>query len=458
MVTKGMELKDLPIGRVCETCELSKSHRQVNHKSQESPASPFDLVYGDVIGPITPTAPTGNRWILQLIDSHSRARWTHPMKTKGEAAARLIEFDSFVERSSGKKIKRIRLDGGKEFTTAINEVQKKGVVIEVTASYTPEQIGVAERANGTLAIRIRSMIHDGKLPQKLWQHTMDAAVYLLNRTSTMAINGLTPKGLVDQKLFNKDDYEGLDLSNLKVYGCRACVNIPAERRVTRAKFESGARIGKLIGCQSSRNYNIWIREQSRVITTCHVAFDESIIDDHSESQTLEGEDDTIDTDLTFTCSNNHNRLSETLPKPQADPADVINMLAERIDEAVAPPVDPQDQTTPTHVPQTTRAPQTTTPAAVGEASETDPRRSGRVTKPSERKRLADSHSLIAQMATAFVAAADTTATPSSFDPKTYREAVNSTSTPHWIKAMEGELQSLGKNINADRPIRRNRKL
>lgn len=52
----------------------------------------FDLVYIDVIGHITPTANTGNWWILQCVDSASQARWVYPMKTKGEATAKVTEL------------------------------------------------------------------------------------------------------------------------------------------------------------------------------------------------------------------------------------------------------------------------------------------------------------------------------------------------------------------------------
>ena len=63
---------------------------------------------------------------------------------------------------------------------------------ELTVPKTPEQNGVAERANRTLVEMVRSTLVDSKLPPKFWAEALSTAVYLQNRSPTKAVEGMTP--------------------------------------------------------------------------------------------------------------------------------------------------------------------------------------------------------------------------------------------------------------------------
>ena len=59
--------------------------------------------------------------------------------------------------------------------------------------YTPEQNGCSERKNHTVVETARSIMHThGNIPQKLWAEMINAAVYILNRTGTYNIAGVSP--------------------------------------------------------------------------------------------------------------------------------------------------------------------------------------------------------------------------------------------------------------------------
>ena len=60
------------------------------------------------------------------------------------------------------------------------------------------------------------------MPQYYWVEAIHAAVYIMNRTPTAMIHGMTP----DEKFTGKKP----DLSHLKVFGCLAYVHIPDELR------------------------------------------------------------------------------------------------------------------------------------------------------------------------------------------------------------------------------------
>ena len=60
------------------------------------------------------------------------------------------------------------------------------------------------------------------MPKYYWAEAIHAAVYIMNKTPTVAIHGMTP----EEKFTSKK----LDLSHLKVFGCLAYVHIPYELR------------------------------------------------------------------------------------------------------------------------------------------------------------------------------------------------------------------------------------
>jgi transposase InsO family protein len=70
-------------------------------------------------------------------------------------------WKSLVERQCELKLKVFRSDNGGEFTSkAFDEVLcRDGIERQTSAPYTPQQNGVAERANRTLVEMARAMIH-----------------------------------------------------------------------------------------------------------------------------------------------------------------------------------------------------------------------------------------------------------------------------------------------------------
>ena len=63
-----------------------------------------------------------------------------------------LKYKAEVENQLDKKIKRLRSDRDGEYSTNTLEAfcEKNGIIHEVSAPYTPQQNGVAERKNRTL--------------------------------------------------------------------------------------------------------------------------------------------------------------------------------------------------------------------------------------------------------------------------------------------------------------------
>ena len=83
--------------------------------------------------------------------------------------------------------------------------------------YKPQHNGIAERKNRTLMDMIRSMMAYADLQIVFWGEALSTAAYILNRVKTKS-KPLTP--------FEIWTGHQPDMTNLKVWGCKAHVLIP----------------------------------------------------------------------------------------------------------------------------------------------------------------------------------------------------------------------------------------
>jgi len=79
---------------------------------------------------------------------------------------------------------------------------------------THQEAGVAERRNRTIVERVRALLHSSGLPKYLWAEAACHVVWLLNRTTTKAMEGMTPYEAVFGK---KPNLKGLREWGEKVY-------------------------------------------------------------------------------------------------------------------------------------------------------------------------------------------------------------------------------------------------
>ena len=100
-----------------------------------------------------------------------------------------------VENYTGKRIKTLRSDNDGEYisTTFTQYLKSQGIQHQLTIPYTPEQNGVAERANHTIVEKARSMLYARDMDLKFWAEAVSTAIYLKNRNPTKALNNMTPE-------------------------------------------------------------------------------------------------------------------------------------------------------------------------------------------------------------------------------------------------------------------------
>jgi hypothetical protein len=67
-----------------------------------------------------------------------------------------------------------------------------------------------------------AMLNEKNLPNYFWAKAVTIVVYIMNRTPTTTIHGMTPK--------EKFTYKKPNVSHLIVFGCNAYMHVPDEKR------------------------------------------------------------------------------------------------------------------------------------------------------------------------------------------------------------------------------------
>ncbi len=125
--------------------------------------------------------------------------------------------------------------------------------------------GQVERVQDLLASKTRALLRDSGLDKSFWPFAMDVAAYLLNRLPHDGIDGLSP---IEKSTGNKPD-----LGRLRIFGCKAYVQIPKTLR--KEKLSDVAWEGLLVRYSTqSPEWKIYDPRSRRVRNSYSVAFNE----------------------------------------------------------------------------------------------------------------------------------------------------------------------------------------
>ncbi|GAQ92752.1 protein with reverse transcriptase [Klebsormidium nitens] len=165
----------------------------------------------------------GSRYFAAFLDDYIKLSVVVPLKQKSEVAKVTEHVINRLELQSGKQLKSVRTDRGKEYVNKAlkNVFEGKGTVHQKTAPYSAEQNGLAERLNGDLEEKTRAMLEDSGLAKELWAKAVVTANYTRNRTPVSA-HGRTPWEL----FFG----EKPNVGHTRVFGARAFRHVPKQRR------------------------------------------------------------------------------------------------------------------------------------------------------------------------------------------------------------------------------------
>ena len=171
-MVKGIQITDpTPIPDICEPCLAGKQHRApFPHQSENRSTTPLQLVVSDLHGPMPTKTTSGYRYWITFTDDATRFTCVYLLKEKGQAFDAFLLFKAMAEKQLGKKLKRFRDDKGGEYIGSKWDTYfgKEGITHDRTTRATPQQNGISERKNQTLAEGVTAMLHESHLPPSMW--------------------------------------------------------------------------------------------------------------------------------------------------------------------------------------------------------------------------------------------------------------------------------------------------
>ena len=165
MVADLPTILDLP--DVCEACMMGKKHWKPFPQEASGAKAPPQLVHIDLCGKMNMAALGGSSYFMMLIDDYSRRTWVYFLKGKDEAFAKFKEWHILVKKETCNKLKKLKSDRGKEFTSGefADYCKGHGIKRQLTIAHTPQQNGVVERKTRIIVEMARSMLKGKGLPE-----------------------------------------------------------------------------------------------------------------------------------------------------------------------------------------------------------------------------------------------------------------------------------------------------
>ena len=223
-MVSGVDFGESNCSKPCEECILGKQPSLPFTKPGTRATEKLAIVHTDLCGPMPVMSLNNAKYLLTFIDDYTRKTFIYFLKTKDEVFNKFIEFKTYAEKETNHEIKCVRSDNGKEFVNKQLDdyLKKNGIKHQLTADYTPQQNGVAERANRIILDKVRCMLIDSKLSPAYWAEACNYAVYLKNRSPSKAVKGYVPE--------TKWSGKQVDLQNVRIFGCKAYAQIPKPKR------------------------------------------------------------------------------------------------------------------------------------------------------------------------------------------------------------------------------------
>jgi len=190
------------------------------------------------------------KWVMTLLDNYSSFAYVVLLKSKEEAARKMIEAMTLLMNQSNQRIKRFTSDRGGEFLS--EELQKylrvNGIQWTPSAPRTPQQNGHAERLNRTLHEKSQAMRLHAQISNSYWDFAIRTATHVYNCTPMSRLQWKSPF-----ELFMR---EKPSVNHFRVFGCAAYVYLPDAIRPNKLSAKSELMI--FVGYDSEKNF-IFIR-------------------------------------------------------------------------------------------------------------------------------------------------------------------------------------------------------
>jgi len=162
-------------------------------KASKRESELLEIIHSDLYGPMRVKSNGKARYVVTFIDDYSKWCEIRLLRRKDEVLNAFKDYKAFVEKQTGRNIKHLQSDNGKEYRNKEFDLflKEHGIGRRLTVTHTPEQNGVAERRNRTLIEMARCLLIQSGLPPSFWGEAVNTANYIRNRCPSSSLNGKT---------------------------------------------------------------------------------------------------------------------------------------------------------------------------------------------------------------------------------------------------------------------------
>ena len=273
LVTKGMvtglRLEYTPTGKpfFCESCVYGKATRKSVPKIRQGERAVVfgGEIHSDLWGKSPVEFKGGKNYMDTYINDKTRLTHVYFLCKKDEQPEAYKAYEAWVENHMGVRLKVLNSDRGGEYLGGdfIAYLKSRGTLQKLSVHDTHQESGVAERRNRTIVERVRALLHASGLPKNLWAEAARHVVWLLNRTTTKAVEGMTPY----EAAFGKKP----NLKGIREWGERVWVRVEGGN-----KLGGRVREGKWLGVdEESKGVRVYWPDTKTITVERNTYYDDS---------------------------------------------------------------------------------------------------------------------------------------------------------------------------------------
>jgi len=245
----------------CDACVRGKQARPPFPTSTTEPEKVLQRIHADTVGELPSAGSGGEKYFMTVVDELSSFCAAVPVDSKAAIARELISVVCLWQRQTDAKVKVVRTDRGTEFLnrTFHSFCAEEGIHTELSAAYTPQQNGVAERMNRTLKEKARTLLLGVEADEGMWVEAIQTAAYLHN---------IMPVAGQEKTPFEVFHGKKPHVGHLRKWGCLAYVKL--EKHMTTSLGPQSV-AGMFVGYDMhSKAYRV--RVGTRVLVSRNVHF------------------------------------------------------------------------------------------------------------------------------------------------------------------------------------------
>ena len=206
----------------CEDCVNGKLTRAPHTRTATRAEAPLQRVYTDVHGPVPTRSRRGHFYWVSFVDDHSRFPAVYFITEKSDVFTMFKRYRAWAENVTGRRIGILRDDKGGEYVSGDFDryLADAGIRREHSIRDTPQQLGVAERLNRTLAEGITTILSQSGLTRTWWE---DAAAHFLFGKIRL------PSSVTNHSPYELFYGKRPSVDRLRPFGCLAYVHLQKDQ-------------------------------------------------------------------------------------------------------------------------------------------------------------------------------------------------------------------------------------